>query len=163
MTFTPATPSQIARSVAASLWPDVQRQTKVASGTFGFSCSGHGGIVGVIDSLPTDVSEADIQAARDAGLIETVLVCHGRRKRIYSTATGLSREGLLQNADNPWAEIREVWVGEEDCDWATLVLASDTISTGAAGKYLSGTSETVQAVAAETAERWCSTFLAARV
>jgi hypothetical protein len=162
--MTPITPaSQLARSVASQQWPDVQSQKKVASGTFGFSCAGHGGLVGVVDSLPADVSEADIQAARDAGLIATVLIVHNRRKRIYSSAAGYSAGALAAYKGQEGYEVREVWIGEEDCDWATLVLASDTIASGAAGKYLSGTSETVQAVAAETAERWCSKFLAARV
>lgn len=120
------TPSKIARSVAAQQWPNVQQQSKVAKGLYQFNSAGHGGLVGIVSEM--DVEPKYIEAARQAGLIDVVLrVPSGRRIRTLSSAAGYRADHLrawheanqLQNS-----ELVEVWIGEEDCDWATIAYAS---------------------------------------
>lgn len=126
-----STPSKIARSVAAQQWPDVQVQAKVAKGLFQFVCAGHGGLVGIVSEM--EVEPKYIEAARKAGLIDLVLrVPCGRQRRIrtLSSAAGYKAEDLCAwheaNQLND-SELIEVWIGEEDCDWATLAYVSPLI------------------------------------
>ncbi len=133
------TASRIARAVAAREWPDVQRQAKIGRGVFGFSCAGHGGIVAVIGVA--DLPDAAVEAARAEGLTEFV-VFHGG-KVYYTAGDGpapvYKREPLEAWAkDNPSADYFEVWVGEEDCAWATIVYADDSLRDGGVkGGYFS--------------------------
>lgn len=125
----PTAASTIVRAVAAQMWSDVQTQQKIAPGVFGFSCAGHGGIVALVDQL--DLPEHVIQAARDNNLVHLVVrIGAGHRTNTYTEAAGY--RDLQQWAEHQQAlgfdvEIREVWIGEEDCDWATLIYASEQV------------------------------------
>lgn len=121
-------PSVLARTIAGQQWPDVQQQSKVAKGVYQFSCAGHGGLIGIVSEM--DVEPKYIEAARKAGLIDLVLrVPCGRQRRIrtLSSAAGYKAEDLCAwheaNQLND-SELIEVWIGEEDCDWATIAYAS---------------------------------------
>lgn len=104
------TPSRIARAIAARQWPDIQRQCKIGRGVFGFSCAGHGGIVAVLEHA--ELSADAIEAARASGF---VVDC-------YIPGTGRTFAA---------------WIGEEDCDWSTILFADDSLRTGAIrGRYL---------------------------
>jgi hypothetical protein len=120
------------------MWPDVQKQDKVTKGVYTFMSAGHGGLVAVLDAadLPADAVTA---ARATGGLIYTVAVArHGRSVRMYSTVPGdsrnscFTREALEQfAANNPGrVTLHDVWVGEEDCGWATLALVSSDIRDG---------------------------------
>jgi hypothetical protein len=129
-TIKQASSSTIARSVAAAMWPDVQSQKKLCRGAFAFSCAGHGGIVALVAELdlPADV----VQAARDCGLIALVADVQGRRSRRYCTAAGYRESDLRKMAEDYPGQVRllEVWIGEEDCGYATLALVSDAVREG---------------------------------
>lgn len=118
----PVAPSSIARSIAAQHWPDVQHQTKVGKGVYEFSCAGHGGFVGIVGVM--NASEQAVEAARKAGLIESVVRIPAGRNRVQNYIlrryTEASQRDLLRNVEDGYAELVEVWVGEEDCDWATI-------------------------------------------
>jgi hypothetical protein len=127
---------------ASREWPDVQRQVKIADGVYGFTCAGHGGIVAVIGVA--DLPEAAVQAARDAGRIEFAVFDRGRA--LYSsggtyvtprTAPVYQQDSLREYAARrPDLESFEVWVAEEDCDWATVLYANDKLREAALGRYL---------------------------
>ncbi len=129
-----ATPSRLARHIASRLWPDVQWQRKIAPGVFGFSSAGHGGVIAIVGEA--DLPEEHVAAAREVGLVEGICVLRGRgtapgtRARVLSTAEGYPRERLvgLAEEEGDRATFFEAWVGEEDCDWATLFLASPALS-----------------------------------
>ena len=143
---TMATASRVARRVAGALWPDVQSQKKVAPGTFGFSCSGHGGLVAVIGEAP--FTEEQVQRAREYGSIELAVFGHGRS---YTTATH-EAAGLREWAERYGAEVYEVWVGEEDCAWALLAWESEEIREG---MFTAGYSTQLSAAEVlETVETW---------
>lgn len=132
---TSKTSSTIARSVAGQSWGAPDQQKKLAPGTYWFSTPGHGGIVALVDEL--DLDESVIEAARKAGLIHyTIRVNHGRRHSVYSTANGYRKEDLVKTAERypRHTEVREVWVGEEDCDWATLAYVYPALRDGMAKK-----------------------------
>jgi hypothetical protein len=147
--------STIARSVASAMWPDVQQQRKVAPGAYWFSCAGHGGVIGIVDEL--GLSDEIIQVARDCGLIALVAdVNHGNRHRRYCTAAGYN-EAELRNLAREYptrVTLHEVWIGEEDCDWATLAYVNDGV--------LADTSATRQE-ARECCERWSNADFVAAV
>lgn len=141
-----ATPSKVARRIAGALWPDVQQQRKVAPGTFGFSCSGHGGLVAVVGEAP--FTDEQVQRFRDYGSVELVAFRGGRS---FTTATHLEA-GIRVWASQPGAELYEVIVGEEDCAWALLAWESDEIREG---MFTAGYStQLTTAEVLETVERW---------
>lgn len=113
-------PSRIARTIAGQLWADVHSQHKLADGIFAFSCAGHGGVVAVIGVA--DLPDAAVQAARGQGLVElAVVVTRGRNTRIF-TSHKYERASLIELAStNPDATLYELWIGEEDCGWATII------------------------------------------
>ncbi|HTB50081.1 MAG TPA: hypothetical protein VK701_03820 [Solirubrobacteraceae bacterium] len=153
--------SRIARAVAAALWPDVQSQRKLCRGAFAFSCAGHGGIVALLDEM--SLAEGAVRAARECGLIALAArVDHGRSCRTYCTAAGYDRRELDRLAQSyPDAvELREVWIGEEDCDWATLALVSAAVREGMSRSGYA-TSEVTQEAAYQTVQSWNEQFLAA--
>lgn len=78
------TPSAAARRLAGQLWPDVQKQRRLAPGVYGFTCAGHGGVIAVIGKA--QLSPAHVAAARDAELTELVVIAPGKT---YSTAARL--------------------------------------------------------------------------
>lgn len=112
--------------MAAAQWPDVQRQYKIAKGVFGFSCAGHGGIIAVVGEA--DLNERAVELARQLGKTGYVLHANGRtytseRYQIDASAPGVT----------------EVIVGEEDCDWALVLLCANdpqAMVVGARGRYL---------------------------
>lgn len=142
-----ATPSTAARRVAGATWPDVQQQRKVAPGTFGFSCSGHGGLVAIIGEAP--LSTEAIARFREKGLVELVAFGRGRS---YTTASGYEPQGIRDWAAATGAKVYEAIVGEEDCDWALLAYESDAIREGMAEEGYS-TPLTREEVLT-TVERW---------
>jgi hypothetical protein len=133
-------PSAIARKVAATEWPDVQDQSKLTTGIFNFSCAGHGGVVAVIGVAKLD--ERYVHAARETGFIDRVAITpnrfqiddQGSRTVKTWSITALEthfKEGQLEK----WAlglngYMQEVWIGEEDCAWATIALASEAMRIG---------------------------------
>lgn len=116
-------PNAIARLVAGQLWPDVQRQYKLTKGVFAFSCAGHGGIVAVIGVA--DLPNANVEAARELGMTEIVVNAGAN----YTSVTR-DRKALTDYARSGGYPCQEVWIGEEDCDWATIALASEQVRTG---------------------------------
>lgn len=163
MTNARLTPSRVARTVAAALWPQVQSQYRCAPGVYGFSCAGHGGLIALLEwnSEPTaaELSPEAIAAARAEHKTEFVaFVSNGRGFKSYTSAT-YTVESLRKLAEWPWTHLFEVWTGEEDCDWATLCYASPKILTGAikAGYLSEGvTREDVRG----NLQRWNPDFLA---
>jgi hypothetical protein len=143
-----ATPSRIARRVAGALWPDVQAQRKVAPGTFGFTCAGHGGLIAVAGAAPFD--EATVQRFRDYGRTELVVTAPGRA---YTSVT-YTKDSLRELAERyEAATLYEVIVGEEDCDWALLAWESEEIREGmATAGYFSRVATREEVL--ETVERW---------
>lgn len=145
-------PSSVARTMAGAMWPDVQDQKKVAKGVYEFSCAGHGGLVAVLGvaNLPTEA----IAAAREQPdrFIELVAVRPGHRY----TSVRYTKDSLRALAQNPYVELFECWVGEEDCDWATIALVSPEVREGMAknGRY-----EITEQDARKCCERWNQTFL----
>jgi hypothetical protein len=153
--------SRVARCVAAALWPDVQSQRKLCRGAFAFSCAGHGGIVALLDEL--SLADREVQAARECGLVALVArVDDGRSCRTYCTAAGYD-EGQLQAQARAYphaVELREVWIGEEDCDWATLALVSEAVRDGMLRSGYA-TAEITRDYAYQTVQSWNERFLAA--
>jgi hypothetical protein len=149
-------PSRVARTMAGALWPDVQFQHKVAAGIYGFSCAGHGGLVAVVGAanLPT----AAVDVARECGKIELAVVAYGRRTRVYTTAK-YTAESLRKIAEHPDAELFECWIGEEDCDWATIAyVAPEVIPGGIRAGYFSQSAD--ETYVRECLERWNADYLA---
>lgn len=160
-------PSRIARTVAGHMWPDVQQQTKITTGVYTFSCAGHGGLVAVIGEadLPADA----VAAARACGLIELVAVVReGRRTRIFSSAPSDSRNGNYTRESledfarrNPQrVSLVEVWIGEEDCAWATIALVSPAVRDGLVRIGCAASAVTGDGPYA-TVQRWNEEFLVA--
>jgi hypothetical protein len=155
-------PSALAR--AAVPWEDIQSQRKLAPGVFWFDCAGHGGAIAVIGvaDLPTRA----VDAARELGMLATVAIVSGPRRRTYSTTRGYSSDQLrtLAASHPDQVELADVWIGEEDCDWSTLALASEPmrkgmVETGGYGAEM--TPERLRQAAFECAQRWNERFLAA--
>jgi hypothetical protein len=154
-------PNELARTLAGALWPDVQGQERIAPGVYWFSCAGHGG---AIAHLPTaGLPDEAVCVAREFGLIELVAtVDNGRASRRYTTVTytSASLRDLAKRAPGAVA-LHEFWVGEEDCDWATLAISSDAICEGLArGRWKKDTAASARAYAFENAQRWNEPFLA---
>jgi hypothetical protein len=121
-------PSRIARTLAGQLWPDVQQQYRCIPGVYGFSCAGHGGLVAVIGVA--DLPEDAVNAAREAGKMEyAVAVSNGRGYKTY-TSERYTPASLHEMARHPLCTLYELWVGEEDCDWATIAYAQPKVIAG---------------------------------
>lgn len=132
-------PSRLARRVAEHEWPQVQQQTKMAPGIFGFSSAGHGGMVGIIPKA--DFTEPHLTEARRHGEVHQYVILKPRYRRgvqIYGPAHHYSKPELanaIGHADV--AEVVEVFIGEEDCGWALVAAASPAVhSKPGNGKYL---------------------------
>lgn len=153
-----AIPSKLARAAAAQTWPDVQRQTRIAPGVFGFDCAGHGGIVAVIATA--QLSPTAVEAARSAGLIDTVFhVKNPRRSRTYLASQYDRAELDAIAASYPdRVTVSDVWIAEEDCDWSTVFYGNGPLLEAARGKYLSEhvTMEDVN----DSVRRWNAPFVA---
>lgn len=147
-------PSRVARAMAAATWPDVQHQTKLGPGVFDFSCAGHGGIVAVLNAanFPPEV----VEVAREHGKTELIVYGFGG----FSTTERYTRESLAEWADAHGFPQWEVWIGEEDCDWALLVVADPTLAGPMARGWRKTPAEVAQ-YARENAERWNPDVLAA--
>ena len=146
-------PSRVARTMAAAQWPDVQDQRKCTRGVFGFTCSGHGGLIAVIGEA--DLPDAAITAARETG--RTGLV-------VFSPGRTFTTEKWTPDSLTAWAESRgypifEVWIGEEDCDFATLCYANDEIRTGGIRSGYFSESCTAE-YCRENIDRWNEEWLA---
>lgn len=122
-------PSQAARTIAGAIWGEVQHQDKLAPGIYRFDTPGHGGIVAVIGQA--DLPENYVQAARDSGRVELMVTVKtgSHRTRSYTSEryTPESLRELHQRANagrEGTAELQELWVGEEDCEYATILLAA---------------------------------------
>lgn len=153
---TPWAPSRIARTLAAQEWPEIQRQTRVAKGVFGFSCAGHGGMIAIIGVANLDASVVDVY--RRLGKIETVKV-YPRRWKLDGTVTqwGLARmswhgQDQLDRLDTDARTVTyEVIIGEEDCEWALVVYAmKDDLADG----YFASSSAEMTIYASECMYRW---------
>lgn len=130
-------PSRIARTMAGALWPDVQHQQQIAKGVYGFSCAGHGGIIAVIGVA--DLDESAVEIARREGKTEFVGNYAGRliTSERYTKGTFLDMQTMGDRY-----QVWEVLVGEEDCDWAVVLLSlrdTNAALASACGKYLSET------------------------
>jgi hypothetical protein len=115
-------PSAIARHVANATWPGVQTSDKLAKGIYWFTCVGHGGAVAALGEA--DLPDANVEAARTTGRLELVAITPWKGKRYYSTAARYTRESLERWARRHDFPTVEVWVGEEDCDWAQIAYCS---------------------------------------
>jgi hypothetical protein len=146
-------PSAVARAIAGKIWPDVQASYTLGRGVYGFTCAGHGGIVAVLGVA--DLPEDAVNAARKCGKTELVLKVPGR----YMTSEEYTRDSLEEYAASHRWPIWEVWVGEEDCDWALIVLANDKLRLGGIASGYFSESATAQ-YARENAERWNPEYLA---
>lgn len=151
------TPSRIARRLAGDFWPDVQAQRKLAPGVFDFSCAGHGGIVAVLDAAELPAELVDL--ARKHGKTELVGDYHG--KLITSERYTRDTFDRMQAAG---MAVLECWIGEEDCDFALIALASEKVCAGLAKTAREGspysTPEGMRAYCRENAERWNPEFVA---
>lgn len=156
MARTALTPSRIARAYAASAWPDVQSQTKLAPGVFDFSCAGHGGTVAVLDfaDLPAEL----VALARKHSKTEYV----GLHGRSLITSEQYTRETFERMREHGMP-VFEVWAGEEDCDWSLIALASERICAAMAEKMRDGspmaTADGMHTYALENAARWNPGYL----
>ena len=156
---------RIAARVAGAAWGEVQNQGKLARGVFEFHTAGHGGIVAVLDTARIDPRFVDV--ARACGLTEWwVEVPRGLAR--YSDG---SKRWVGHYIRGPFAEkppasespeafprrYVEVWGGEEDCDYATILLACRAARIGYWKRRWSGTpsEEDIRACV----ERWRPTFL----
>jgi hypothetical protein len=150
-------PSRVARTMAAQLWPDVQSQYRCAPGIYGFSCAGHGGLVAVVGAadLPADA----VQAARDCNKIELVAVRHlgGNRYQTMTTAK-YTAASLRAYCAHGRAKLYELWIGEEDCDWATIAYVAPEVLTGGQRAGYFGQSADIEYVRG-CLERWNPDFL----
>lgn len=150
-------PSRIARTMAAQLWPDVQSQYRCAPGVYGFSCAGHGGLVAVIGTadLPADA----VQAARDCGKIEVVAVRHlGGNRYQTMTSAKYTAASLREYCERGRSELVECWIGEEDCDWATIAyVAPKVVAGGQRAGYFSQSADAEYV--RDCLERWNPDFL----
>lgn len=156
--MTKIAPSRVARTMAGALWPQVQSQYKVARGIYGFSCAGHGGLVAVVGEA--DLPAAAVDVARECGKTELMAVVSngGNRTKTYTSAR-YTRESLRKMAEWPWVTLIECWVGEEDCDWATIAyVAPEVISGGIRAGYFSQSAD--QEYVRGCLEHWNGDFLA---
>lgn len=123
-------PSAIARRIAASYWPEVQTSHKITNGIFEFTCAGHGGIVAIIDATDQGIlPEASVAAAQRAGLvIEYVVYRSGRTTKVATSYRIREDEWDMWvayiNDRGDLIQRGRAWVGEEDCEWSTIVIAS---------------------------------------
>ena len=148
------TPSRIARRMAGELWPDVQPQRKLAPGVFDFSCAGHGGIVAVLDAaeLPAEL----VGLARKHGKMEFVGYYGGR----LITSERYTRE-TFERLQESGRQVWKCWVGEEDCDWALIALASEAVCVALAEKWRGRDGAAgVRDYAVDNARRWNPDYIA---
>ncbi len=151
-------PNVVAHKIAGDFWPDVQEQTLVTKGIYNFMCTGHGGMVAVIGSA--DLPSAAVAAARRHKLIELVAIVKlGSETKIFSSATS-SREDVERLGAGANSELVEVWVGEEDCDWATLAAVSPACRAGMRDKLGISEEHATLDGALASLERWNEDFLA---
>jgi len=141
----PPTPSRIARAVAAKFWPDVQVQTKYAPGIFNFSCAGHGGLVAVLGEAT--FRPEHIELARKHGYLLPYAAVTKYRDGTGPVSLHLCESITVAAAWNEWADnlplaavlaSGEVWVGEEDCEWATIAACSPDYMAGWEAKVRAG-------------------------
>ena len=155
-------PSQLARRIAGSdyCWPQVQYQKKVAPGVFAFSCAGHGGMVGILPAMK-NVPANLLTAARSTGKITPYVVMRdGRGKTQIHPRYVLEMDANVAIFDD-WKsrfEVDEidVWIGEEDCDWATLAAIPSVAEGMIRSGYATGTVETLDVVGCLS--RWNEDF-----
>lgn len=148
-------PSSIARTLAGALWPEVQRQSILTKGIYEFSCAGHGGVIAVLDHAPS-LEQRLVRVARETNRTELVVVAHGQRL----TTIRYTRPSLEDYARLHGLVSFECWVGEEDCEWSTIMLASEAARPGFGRRYVTQRSaEEVHTFALGCAQRWCDDFL----
>lgn len=129
------TPSSIARRIAQRMWPDVQEQKKLTAGVYEFESAGHGGMVAILNNA--QLPENAVEAARKLGMVDIYAVVRtgARRTTLTLESEYWSEESRveyllwLNRAKNAGRLLAygEVWVGEEDCAWAPLVVSSPTL------------------------------------
>jgi len=107
--------------VAAAEWHGpVQDQQMMAKGVYSFSTPGHGGIVAIVGVA--ELTPESLAAARATGRIGLYVSIGGKS---HSTSQGFTREGLAdwieRNSRFEAVQI-EYWAGEEDCEYATVML-----------------------------------------
>lgn len=130
-----AQPARIARAVAADLWPSVQNQQKIAAGVWWFSCAGHGGCVAVIGVA--ELPEIAVDVARARGKTELAIFidygAHHRPRTQVRTSITYTEQGLRDlAARDARVTLFELWVGEEDCDWACIFHSASALIEPAA-------------------------------
>jgi hypothetical protein len=165
------TPSRIARFAAGKTWGNpVQSSRKLAPGIFLHDTPGHGGLVAVLDAA-TDLTPAGIAAARASGRIETVAVHtraagHRVKHALYGPsgqyAAGPSRARFEAFAAEHGMQLVEVWIGEEDSEYATILLASPAARAAVFARYAGTQPETDAGRCAEligVCQRWQPDFL----
>jgi hypothetical protein len=119
--------SGMARSIAASMWGEVNGSYRVArTGAYYYHCAGHGGYV--ID--PQVLSRSEREALCE--LLPTVTVYLSVQDidgvpTVIGQRSEFSNRGVKYNprfGQPRWVE-REVLVAEEDCDWAYVEALTD--------------------------------------
>lgn len=125
-------PSRIARYVAGRTWgTPVQSSQMLSHGVYSFDTPGHGGIVAVVPAVREDAEHgfnpAALAAARATGRIERVAILireeHRQRVKFYGTSGEFRPGQLAEFAARHRMELCDVWIGEEDCAYAPLLLA----------------------------------------
>lgn len=122
-------PSRIARYVAGRTWGHpVQSSRMLSHGVYSFDTPSHGGIVAVVPAVREHAEHgfdpAALAAARATGRIEQVaILVRGERAKLYGPSGEHAPGALAAWAARYGAELCDVWIGEEDCAYAPLLLA----------------------------------------
>jgi hypothetical protein len=118
-------PGRVARVLTDHLWGTAQTCRTIAPGIYRVDTASHGGYLALLDQcdLPGDF----VDACEEAGLVEMLGIVCARRCAFASTAQGHSRESIAawlksNAARGIYGQRRDIFVAEEDCDWAALAL-----------------------------------------
>ena len=125
-------PSAIARRIAERVWPDVQNQKRMIPGVYEFESAGHGGMVAILNTA--QLPKKAVETARKLRKVDNYAIVRtgARRTTLTLESEYWSEESKTQyllwlaraNQAGRLLAYGEAWVGEEDCDWAPLVVSS---------------------------------------
>lgn len=127
-------PSQVAKTIAAQTWGEVQSQTRLCPGVYSFSSAGHGGLVAVIEHAPGLPDEA-VEAARATGRLGRMFVVHNRPRRQFCWEANYDSAELEKHIAHCRAigirvKTFTCWIAEEDLEYATILCSSEPARLG---------------------------------